>query len=418
MRPTEEDDIDRTRNPAAEREVIGTVIRAPVHAEEAILRLRAEDFVVGSHQVAWRAIAHLLDKGDPIRLQSVAAACGNALDGQGRRDLEAMVMMAGGTEGIMRDAIAQVVDASRRRTAAQAYAQARRRAITSEDPIEMTAARATVEVEEAINGDTAVFLDGRQVNDRLEQKLENPPVAVPTGIPKLDHVLEGGLMPTRMLAIVAQTKKGKTTLAATISHNMLAIQEPHLVISLERNETDIEQACAARALNINSLDLEQNYARHKPAFQAYKQDPNHALRTYMHQPGATIEDIQTAIMRAKRAGAKGFILDYWQLIQRPPRESVTDHLGRCAQILANMTSRLKMWSVVNAQSDADGLPRECKALWLASPTLYVIRRDVPDKPDTWLECMGSSYTKGYDAGGPSNPAMLLDTDIGPHFRPA
>lgn len=417
MRQTDEEEIDRTRNPAAEREVIGTVIRAPIHAEEA-MRLRADDFSVPMHQVAWRAIAHLLDKGDPIRFQSVAAACGNGLDGNGRRDLEQMVMMAGGTEGILRDAMAAVVDAARRRSAAQAYAQARRRAITSEDPIETTAARATVEVEEAINGDDTVFLDGRQVNKRLRTKLEKPPVAVPTGIKKLDHVLEGGLMPTRMLAIVAQTKQGKTTLASTISHNVLAIQEPHLVISLERNETDIEQSCAARALNINALDLERDFKRHEAAFDRYEQDPNHALRHYMHRPGATIEDIQTAIMRAHRAGARGFILDYWQLIQRPPRESVQDHLARCAQILANLTSRLGMWSIVNAQSNADGIPRECQALWLASPALYVIRRDAPDKPDTWLQCLGSSYTKGFDAGGPSSPAMLLDTSIGPHFRSA
>ena len=114
MRQTDEEEVDRTRNPAAEREVIGTVIRAPLHAEEA-MRLRAEDFTVPLHQVVWRAVAHLLDKGDPIRLQSVGAACGNSLDGQGRRDLEAMVMVAGGTEGILRDAIMHVNDATRRR---------------------------------------------------------------------------------------------------------------------------------------------------------------------------------------------------------------------------------------------------------------------------------------------------------------
>lgn len=414
MRQTDEEEVDHTRNPAAEREVIGTVVRAPLHAEEA-MRLRAEDFSVPMHQVVWRAVAHLLDKGDPIRFQSVAAACGNGLDGQGRRDFEQMVMMAGGTEGILRDAISAVVDAARRRSVAHVYSQARRRAISSDDAIESTAARATVEVEEAISGDDAVFLDGNQVNRRLRAKLEKPPVPVPTGIRKLDHVLEGGLMPTRMLAIVAQTKQGKTTLASTISHNVLAIQEPHLVISLERNETDIEQACAARAINVNALDLEHDFKKHEAAFDRYGQDPNHSLRHYMHRPGATIEDIQTAIMRAHRAGAKGFILDYWQLIQRPPKENVTDHLSRCAQILANLTSRLRMWSVVNAQSNADGIPRECQALWLASPALYVIRRDAPDKPDTWLQCLGSSYTKGFDAGGPSSPAMMLNTDVGPYF---
>lgn len=415
MRQTEEELVDRTRNATAEREVIGTVIRAPTYADAA-MRLCVDDFTVPAHQVAWRAIAHLLDRGDPIRLQTVLATCGNGIDGQARRDLETMVQMAGGTAGILEDAITATQDATRRRSAANAYRQAARRATNSEDTIESTVARATVEVDEALHGDQTSYHDGREVVKRLRVKLQKPPVPVPTGIDKLDHVLEGGLMPTRMLAIVAQTKIGKTTLAATISHNVLAIDEPHLVISLERNETDIEQYCAARAIGVNALALEQHFDRYETAFDAYEADPRHAMRHYMHKPGATMEDIQQEIMRSHRAGAKGFILDYWQLIQRPPRESVQDHLSRCAQTLANITARTGMWSIVNAQSDAEGLPRECKALWLASPTLYVIRRDIGDKPDTWLQCLGSSYTKGLDAGGPTNPAMMLDTEVGPHFR--
>lgn len=415
MRPTEEEEIDRTRNAAAEREVIGTVIRSPVYADTA-MTLRADDFVVANHQVIWRAIAHLLDRGDSIKLQTVLATCGNGLDGSGRRDLETMVQMAGGTAGILEEAMAATVDASHRRAVAAAYGQARRRAINSEDPIESTVARTSVEVDEAIHGEKTSYHDGHDVLSRLRSKLQKPPVPVPTGISKLDHVLEGGLMPTRMLAIVAQTKIGKTTLAATISHNVLTQAEPHLVISLERSETDIEQGCAARALGINALDLEQKFAQHEKAFDVYAADPRHSMRHYMHKPGATMEDIQQEIMRSHRAGAKGFILDYWQLIQRPPRESVQDHLSRCAQTLANLTAKLGMWSIVNAQSDAEGLPRECKALWLASPTLYVIRRDVSDKPDTWLQCLGSSYTKGLDAGGPQDPAMMLDTTVGPYFR--
>jgi len=415
MRQTDEEEIDRTRNPAAEREVIGSVIRAPVLAEEA-MRLRAEDFSVPMHQVIWRSVAHLLDRNDAIRLQSVAAACGNGLDGNGRRDLESMVTMAGGTEGILRDAIVSVTDASRRRAVAAAFNQARRRAVSSEDPIETTVARASLEVDEAINGGDSVFLDGTEVTKRLRAKLENPPKPVPTGIRKLDHVLEGGLMPTRLLAIGAQTKVGKTTFAATVSYNALEIEEPHLVISLEKHETDIEQACAARALKTKAINLEQDFARHEAGYTKYEADPKHRLRHYMHRPGATIEDIQMAILRAHRAGAKGFILDYWQLIQRPPRENVNDHLSRCAQILAHLTDRLRMWAVINVQTHADGVPRESQALWLAASAFYVIRRDSPDKPDTWLDCLGSSYTKGLPAGGPSVPAMLLDTEVGPHFR--
>jgi replicative DNA helicase len=415
MKSTDQQEIDRTKNHHAEREIIGTIIQKEIFSDH-ITKIRADEFTSPFHQMVWRAIAHLVDREDPVTFQSVSAACGTGLNNQDREHLEQIIMRSSGTEGILLDAISAVKDATKRRNAAQIFQKARQRAIYSEDPIGTTVSRIAVEAENAINDSSSAFMDGVAANRKLREKLEKKLVPIPTGIKKLDHVLEGGLMPTRMLAIVAQTKQGKTTLASTISYNLLERKEPHLVISLERNETDIEQVCAARALKINTLDLEQNFENHAAQYDKYASSKNHRLRTYDHNPNATIEDIQASILKAHRAGAKGFILDYWQLIQRPPRESVSEHLSRCAQTLANLTSRLRMWSIVNAQSHADGIPRECQALWLASPSLYVIRRDGPDKPETWLQCLGSSYTKGLDAGGPGRPAMLLDTQIGPHFR--
>jgi replicative DNA helicase len=415
MRSIEEEEVDRTKNAAAEREVIGSVIKTFAYADEA-MKLKAEDFTNPSHQIVWRAIAHILDKGDPIKLQNVLATCGNALDSRTRQDLEEMVLNAGGTQGMLQEAISAVLDAAKRRRAAYAYAQARRRAIYAEDPIESTVVRAAMEVDQAVTGNEDIFLDGYDVSNKLRKKLENPPRPIPTGIRKFDNVLEGGLMSTRMIGIGAQTKVGKTTLAGTISYNVLQIEEPHLVISLERHETDIEQNCAARALGTKSIELERDYPKYRNAYLAYQNDPLHRKRFYAHRPGATIEEIQSHILRAHRAGAKGFILDYYQLIQKPPRESVTDHLSRCAQTLARLTDRLGMWSIINAQTTPEGIPRECQALYLAAAAFFVIRRDSMDQPGTWLQCMGSTYTKEMDAGGPGNPCMMLDTEVGPHFR--
>ena len=417
MKPTDEQNVDLTRNAAAEREVIGSVIRAPALIEIA-LGLRADDFAVAHHQLMWRAIAKLLDRGDAIAAHTVAAACGNAIDDRQRSELESMVGMSGGTAGILEDAVAATMDASRRRRVAATWATARRRAMTSEDPIEATVAKTGIEVEDAFDGDGSPFMDGRDVVGRLRARLQNPPRPVPTGIEKLDHVLEGGLRPGRMMGVAAQTKMGKTTLAATISENVLQRREPHLVITLEKTGTDIEQSCAARAIGIDTISLESDFEKHREAFDAYAAREVQALRAYIHRPGATIEEIQRAIHRAHRAGARGFILDYWQLIARPPRESVTDHLSRCALALSATAERLGMWAVVNAQSHADGVPRDCQALWLASSVFYVLKRSAPDKPEAWLECLGSNYTAGYDAGGPGTPAMMLETRVGPYFKTA
>ena len=418
MRETEDDEVDRTRNPGAEREVIGSVVRAP-SLVDAALALRADDFSQTMHQVIWRGIAKLMDRGDPIRVQTVAAACGNALDEQGRRALETMTQAAAGVDGILQEAVAATLDAARRRGVASTWAAARRRAISSEDSIEETIARASVDIDDKMNGEDMTFMDGREVGARLEKRLENPSVPVPTGIAKIDHVLEGGLVPHKMIALVAQTKVGKTTLASTISYNLMLRGEPHALISLERRDTDIELMCAARHLQMNAIDLERDYQQHKADFAAYRNLPQHGSRHYIHHPEATIEELQRAVLRARRAGAKGFILDYWQLIGKSDgRQGTADHLTRCANILSRLADRLGMWALVNAQSHADGLPRECQALWLAASALYVLRRDGGDKPEAWLQCLGSNYTKGYDAGGPSSPALMLDTTVGPHFRAA
>lgn len=415
MRQTDDQEIDRTRNPAAEREVIGSVIRAP-SLIDAALRLRADDFAVAHHQTIWRAIAKLLDRNDEIQIHTVASACGNAIDDTQRREIESMTNMAGATPGILEEAISATLDASRRRQIAQIYGTARHRAIRAEDPIEQTVAKIGTEVEDAFDRDGASFVDGREVARQLRERLQTPPKPVATGIDKLDHVLEGGLRPGRMIGIAAQTKMGKTTLAATISENILQRREPHLVITLEKKGTDIEQACAARTIGIDTITLESNFEKYSSAFDAYADREVQTLRNYQHRPGATIEELQRTIMRAHRAGARGFILDYWQLIARPPRESATDHLSRCANVLATLTDRLDMWSVVNAQSHADGMPRDCQALWLASSAFYVLKRSAPDKPEAWLECLGSNYTAGYDAGTPGSPAMMLETRVGPYFK--
>lgn len=417
MTMNDRDGVDLTRNPSAEREVIGTVIAAPAYAQQA-MQLRAEDFTVPTNQVAWRAIAHLLDRADRITVQSVCAVCGNGIDMDGRREIERMASVAGGTSGVLSTAVAAVLDAARRRAAALAFTQARQRAISSDDPIDVIAARTAAQIDDAVSGRQPTFMDGRAVVRKLRDRLSAPVQFVPTGLPKFDHVLGGGLEPANVVALIARTKIGKTTMAATISHNLLHREtpEPHLVVSLERGETDFELLCAARALGMPHQRLRREFKRHEEAYDAYGKEPFHAVRHYEHNPGATLEEIRQAILTAHRLGAKGFILDHIQLIEKPSKEPFREHMNRCAQTLANLASRLGMWGVVNAQSDVEGLPKDCDGLWLAASGTYVIRRD-PDAYDTWLQCLGSYNTEGLNAGQQGAPAMMLCPDAGPYFKP-
>lgn len=413
MKQTDEEDL--TRNLVAEREVIGTIMAVPALAPHA-MRLRAEDFSKSLHSAAWRAIAHLLDRGDEITVRSVSAACGNAIDGRGRDELADMARMSGATGGILAEAVDAVTDASKRRSIAETYSNARRAMTTSDDPIASIVAKASAGADDALMGRQARFLDGRQVGEAAKLQMKNPNRRIPTRIEKLDFVLGGGLDPGRMLAIISKSKIGKSTFVATVSHNLTEDAVPNLVITLERDDRDMIKMCAARHLDINVNELEKDFDRHEPGFDAFINDDKRKIVQFHHAPGDMLDDIRHAILTAVRLhGVRVVFIDYYQIIAKTLKEGTQDHLTRVAQTLANLTAKLGICLIITAQSDIDGMPRECKALHLAAAANFVIRR-APEQVETWLENIGSNYIEQVDAGSPSVPAMLLDKTSGPHFR--
>lgn len=256
----------------------------------------------------------------------------------------------------------------------------------------------------------------------LQVKVTTPHRRVPTGIRKLDHVLGGGLEKGKMIALIGRYKIGKTTLLSTVGYN-ISQPEPDpeqgrkvLFVTLERSETDIEMLNAARSLKINQRELENSFIRHRRSFEEYQQHPDRSRVFYHHSPGATIEEVVQVVTNAVRTeGIEVALIDYYQVIIAPKHTRTVDHLSNVDRTLSRLAASLDIAIVLAAQADADGLPRDCKALLHSAAANFSIRR-APDQPDTWLENLASNYIEQRDAGNPRDPALRLVTTSGPYFE--
>ena len=254
------------------------------------------------------------------------------------------------------------------------------------------------------------------IADQIRQGFTTPSTHIQTGIRALDQVLDGGLSRKRLTSFIAKYKIGKTTLLATLGYNAQELGHNVLNITLERSSGDIQALNVARGLGINVRKLAQNYPKYEQQHRQFIARKDRGRAYYYHKPGATLEDIVWQIHAARRQyGVSLVLIDYYQLVAKPPKLGTVDHLREVDQTLANLFADSDMAGVMAAQADDEGRPRDCKTLLHSAAANFTIRR-VPDGVETWLENMASNYIDMVDAGSPSNPAMMFDKEIGPHFR--
>lgn len=256
-----------------------------------------------------------------------------------------------------------------------------------------------------------------QVAERLARRLESGGACYRTGLDCLDRAMGGGLYAGRSYGFEAMDKRGKTTLAGTVSDNLNAAGVKHAYVALEMGAMEIEQRNAARRMRIPAARFLGGGAKHDLAIQvgAYAAEVSDNT-IFIDMPGGTFAELRSELNRARmRHGITGFVIDYWQLIEgRDKGTNLEEHLRRVAQWLVGFGRRYGLWSIILAQLNEEGFAfGSRRGLQMACDQVYIMHRE-PSQPWTWLEQRVSRYTPVGDVGSENNPALEL-TEPGPHF---
>ena len=247
-----------------------------------------------------------------------------------------------------------------------------------------------------------------------------PPECFPTGLDVIDRVMGGGLYAGFTYGIGGAEKRGKTTLAHTISHNLNQNGVLHAYLALEMGGLQIEQRNLARMLDINSLKFLQPATRKDNALLSRIGVAAATVKDstlYLDMPGATLDMIQIELSRlVMKHDIKGFILDYWQLVEgQAKNETEERHLRRVAQWIANFARKHKIWCVLLSQVNDQGTLFAGKGLVKACDQLYTIENAETgsDQQEIWLRMTHSRYTPLADVGSAGCPLLYVNKKSGP-----
>lgn len=373
--------------------------------------LRPDDFGEPWHQEIWRVALEVFAEGhEPHRL---------ALAPRLPRELELYTLkLAQGSFPVDIEQVAATIrDYAVRRAAKARLAEIA--ADLDEDftrPADEHLARLAAEVARLSRDGAASAQTEEQVAEAIATGMLNPPMVYPTGMPRLDQILGGGLFAEKCYGVAARKKVGKTVLLGTISHNLNKAGVRHLFVALEMSPKELVQRNMAREFRINSAAFLTRSDRWLPERVVDYSRSVPACTIYESAAGASLDQVRAMVSRAiVRHQIKGVILDYWQLVggrQRGDTEEL--HLRNVAQWLADTCRRERLFALVAAQVNQEGNTRGGEGLKLACDAYFTLHRE-KQEPGAWLEMEESRYVMYGHVGSEQAPGLWMNP-LGPWFE--
>ena len=192
----------------------------------------------------------------------------------------------------------------------------------------------------------------------------------------------------------------------------------HAYVALEMGSVQIEQRNLARMAGVNSLKFLNNKKDPdliRKVYEIAQDTPDFTL--YLDMPGATLDQLQVELARMiSKHRIKGFILDYWQLVEGQQKgETEEKHLRNVAQWVANFSRKHGVWCLILSQVNDEGKLFAGKGLVKACDQLYVIElaETISDQQELWLKMTHSRYTPLGDVGTKDRPALFVNKRSGP-----
>ena len=380
--------------------------------------LRPQHFAEPLHQRIFQAMLDRNGRGEAIDFITMArqfaadpsiAASGNP---------KYLSQLAGYASRVIRpaDYAREITLAYSARAMLEIFQQAAHRIAAQDEPPDLIAAQVASSLEKLTTETDRQFIQSSyDVGTQIIQDLKDDVRPDSTGIAKLDEAMGGGLYPRKVYGVAARMKVGKTTLGATISHNLVQQKVPHMYVCLEMSAKEIYERMLCRAMDCYGNAFKSEYGK-SDQFAGKLVNAVHGQRGYLSfwdAQGATFDEIkQKLTVAVKKLGIKGFILDYWQLVKGQEKgQSEASHLDAVAQWLAEFCRRNNVWSVTMAQINQQGNTRGSEGIKLAFDQIYQLRAmgEAEDEslPDRWLEMMATRYTKWANIGSETQPGLTL-----------
>jgi replicative DNA helicase len=358
-------DVEYPQAFAAERAVIGAVLRDPRAVDSVAEWLRPEHFALPRTQAAYRAILAVHARREPPDRLMVVAELGRSGDmADVGGELELIELMREVPHAAHIEHHARLVEAAaiRRRLieaggkiVALGYDQGR--------PLDDVAAASEVELGQAIAGRSAreQSITLRAILSDLADRIganygSNGMTGVPTGYGDMDE-LTGGLQPSDLIILAARPSQGKTSLAISLAYNVALLTgrdratgeitySPGLpvgVFSLEMSRDQLSQRILAMHTGIDMQRIRTGNLR---------EDELAAIYTGMGQlseapiiindtPGLNIRDLQRRARKMHATyGLSLLVVDYLQLMSGGKSENRTQEVSEISRGLKALAREL------------------------------------------------------------------------------
>ncbi len=336
---------------AAEKAVLGSVLRWPEALLDVGQILRPEDFYQDGHQKIFAAMLGLCRDGKPVDLLTVAQAVRKAGFEADAPPAYLADLWDNNPTGRNASYYAGLVkDCAVRRAVIHAVTEILRDAYDGTPGAELLeqAERSIFQIADVgAEGEAVpVKVALTEAIDRIEAVAQGKAKAggLPTGFIDLDAVL-GGLHPGELTVVGARPSVGKSAFGLSLLHNVTLGGAGALFVSLEMSRAELAHRLLSAETRIDSSTL-------KKAFLGESEwERLNAARNVLERPNVYIDDTPT--QRAFRIGATArrlklkhdiglVVIDYAQLVEpedkRAPRQEQVASVSRRLKLMARELS--------------------------------------------------------------------------------
>lgn len=269
-------------------------------------------------------------------------------------------------------------------------------------------------------GGIAKSIDSKQLTKNIINSLSEDLPIDSTGIQRLDEMMGGGLIQSKLYGFFARKKVGKTSFAVTLAHNLDKQGIKHAFICGEMGSREIHERFLARMMQQYPSNFRSKEKRESKFFTEKLLDAKDAINgctRYYDAAGMTFDDLKGMISEAKyRYGVNGVILDYLQLVGgKSSKVSEATHLDNVSQWLAEAAKKYKIWIFALGQINQEGNTRGGEGIRLACDMCLELHRDDLTQTTAWLEMKDTRYTAWGNMGEKGQPSLVMQP-FGQYFE--